>query len=141
MKPKLIKTESLDTSSWCSAEWRSSNSNAPHGPKVITVIIFLSSFRYHIYLKRETFENNVSWAMDFFSPSVPNTPFLYPLKTSQNVTVLSICDTLRDLVPFVQFKKREKHPWRSVNFSKVAGWSLLHRNMQKQLWNNFSPWE
>ena len=32
--------------------------------------------------------------------------------------------TLRDLVPFVQFKKREKHPWRSVNFSKVAGFSL-----------------
>ena len=31
---------------------------------------------------------------------------------------------LRDLVPFVQFKKCEKHPWRSVNFSKVAGFSL-----------------
>ena len=30
---------------------------------------------------------------------------------------LLICDGLRDLVPFVQFKKREKHPWRSVNFS------------------------
>ena len=30
------------------------------------------------------------------------------------------CDALRDLVPFVQFKKREKHPWRSVTFSKVA---------------------
>ena len=30
-------------------------------------------------------------------------------------------DALRDLVPFVQFKKREKHPWRSVTFSKVAG--------------------
>ena len=28
---------------------------------------------------------------------------------------------LRDLVPFVQFKKREKHPSRSVTFSKVAG--------------------
>ena len=27
-----------------------------------------------------------------------------------------VCDALRDLVPFVQFKKREKHPWRSVNF-------------------------
>ena len=27
---------------------------------------------------------------------------------------------LRDLIPFVQFKKRKKHPWRSVNFSKVA---------------------
>ena len=28
---------------------------------------------------------------------------------------------LRDLVPFVQFKKCEKHPWRTVAFSKVAG--------------------
>ena len=27
------------------------------------------------------------------------------------------CGALRDLVPFVQFKKREKHPWRSVNFN------------------------
>ena len=33
-------------------------------------------------------------------------------------------DDLRDLVPFVQFKKREKHPWRSVTFSKVAGFIL-----------------
>ena len=32
-----------------------------------------------------------------------------------------ICDALRDLVPFVQFKKCKKHPRRSVNFSKVAG--------------------
>ena len=31
------------------------------------------------------------------------------------------CDALPNLVPFVQFKKREKHPWRSVTFSKVAG--------------------
>ena len=34
------------------------------------------------------------------------------------------CDALRDLVPFAQFKKRENNPWGSVNFSKVAGWSL-----------------
>ena len=27
---------------------------------------------------------------------------------------------LRDLVPFVQFKKREKYPWGSLTFSKVA---------------------
>ena len=27
-------------------------------------------------------------------------------------------DALRDLVPFAQFKKREKHPWRSATFSK-----------------------
>ena len=25
------------------------------------------------------------------------------------------------MVPFVKFKKREKHPWGSVNFSEVAG--------------------
>ena len=29
------------------------------------------------------------------------------------------CDALRDLVPFAQFKKREKHPWGSFNFSKA----------------------
>ena len=32
-----------------------------------------------------------------------------------------ICGALRDLVPFVKFKKCGKHPWRSVNFSRVAG--------------------
>ena len=32
----------------------------------------------------------------------------------------TICDALRDLVPFVPFKKHEKHPWRSVNFRKIA---------------------
>ena len=34
---------------------------------------------------------------------------------------LLICDVLRDLIPFVQSKKRGKHPWRSVSFYKVAG--------------------
>ena len=33
----------------------------------------------------------------------------------------TLCDVLRDLVPFVQFRKREKRPWKSVTFSKVAG--------------------
>ena len=31
-----------------------------------------------------------------------------------------MCDALRDLIPFARFKKREKHPWKSVTFSKVA---------------------
>ena len=31
------------------------------------------------------------------------------------------CDVLRDLVPFVQFMKREKLPWRSVTFNKDVG--------------------
>ena len=38
-----------------------------------------------------------------------------------------ICDALRDLVSFARFKKREKHPRRSVNFSKVlVKLTLLH---------------
>ena len=43
--------------------------------------------------------------------------------SSKNIFTLKliICDALRDLVPSVQFKKRGKHPWRSVNFSKVTG--------------------
>ena len=39
-------------------------------------------------------------------------------------TKSQICGALRDLVPLVQFTKREKHPWRSIDFSKVAGFSL-----------------
>ena len=31
-----------------------------------------------------------------------------------------ICDALRDLVPLAQIKKCEKHPWKSVTFSKVT---------------------
>ena len=33
---------------------------------------------------------------------------------------LANCDVLRDLVSFVQFKKREKHPWRFVTCSKIT---------------------
>ena len=40
--------------------------------------------------------------------------------TLNNSLCTAICGALRDLVPFAQFKKREKHPWKSVNFSKVA---------------------
>ena len=37
---------------------------------------------------------------------------------------LSMCDALRDFVPYVQFKKREKYLWRSATFSKAAGFSF-----------------
>ena len=38
--------------------------------------------------------------------------------------VVLICDALRGLVRLAQFKKREKHPWISATFSKVAGFTL-----------------
>ena len=39
------------------------------------------------------------------------------------ITVYKVCDAVRDLVLFVQFKKRGKRPWRSAPFSIVAGFS------------------
>ena len=35
------------------------------------------------------------------------------------VIQVAIWDALRDLMPFVQFKKHEKHPERSVTFRKL----------------------
>ena len=31
-----------------------------------------------------------------------------------------ICDALHDLTPFVQFKKREKRPWKSVKSNTAS---------------------
>ena len=36
-------------------------------------------------------------------------------------------DALHDFVPFMQFRKLQKHPWMGVTFSKVAGWSLQRK--------------
>ena len=43
-----------------------------------------------------------------------------------NLEHMMICDALRNLVPFAQSKKREKHPWRSVTSNEVKV-TLLHR--------------
>ena len=39
---------------------------------------------------------------------------------------VNFCDALRDLIPFVQFKKREKHPSRIITFSNA--WKYNNRN-------------
>ena len=39
-------------------------------------------------------------------------------------TLFCIYVMLLDLIPFVQFKKLEKYPWRGVTFSKVADFSM-----------------
>ena len=49
-----------------------------------------------------------------------------PLNAQRSKFLLWICkkgDGLHDFVSFVQFKKHEKQPWRSISFSKVADWS------------------
>ena len=46
-----------------------------------------------------------------------------PEKKAQNgLTGIVFWEALGDLVPFEQFLKSEKQPWRSVTFSKVASW-------------------
>ena len=47
--------------------------------------------------------------------------FQYSTGNNSGVDPENLCDVFRDLVSFVQFKKREKHPRRGVTFSKVAG--------------------
>ena len=43
---------------------------------------------------------------------------------AENDLISHTCGALRNLLALVQFKKREKHPWSGVNFSKVVGFSL-----------------
>ena len=43
-----------------------------------------------------------------------------------NINIILKCDALRDLVPFVQFKKREKHPWKSVNYLLVIKLHIVY---------------
>ena len=50
---------------------------------------------------------------------LPPTVALEAEKMMQKIKVRLQCDALHDLVPFVQFKKREKYPWKGVTFSKV----------------------
>ena len=45
----------------------------------------------------------------------------FPLLANNPEISIPICGALRDLVPCAQFKKHEKHPWRSATFSKVGG--------------------
>ena len=44
--------------------------------------------------------------------------------TNLDSSKVKIWDALRNLVPFVQFKKREKHSWLLVPFRKVTSSSL-----------------
>ena len=41
----------------------------------------------------------------------------YDITTCTRKDSVSACDALRNLVPFIQFGKREKHPWRGFTFS------------------------
>ena len=66
-----------------------------------SIPVLVRSQQYELHLKKNyflTFQN-------IFKKNVCDYIWLYS-------TIIK-CDALRDLVSFVQFKKREKHPWRS----------------------------
>ena len=50
----------------------------------------------------------------FYKNASTKSLYLSGVLTDNCGKTFSTCDALRDLVPFVQFKKREKHPWKSV---------------------------
>ena len=51
-----------------------------------------------------------------------NVSLILVLKFSLSSLVhANICGFLLNFVTFVRFQKREKHPWKSVTFSKIAG--------------------
>ena len=69
-----------------------------------------------------------SFTKDCLRPeSVPLTLDFSLSETIMKKWKFYICDVLLDLVPFVQFKKREKHPWRSITFTKsnASPWVLF----------------
>ena len=92
--PKMVKKVILNLDS----------SNAP-GPDVVPVVVLKNCEpEGHILKSILRFRTKFALAGYFGSKQQMN-----------------ICEVLRDLVPFVQFKKRGKHPWRSVTFIKGGG--------------------
>ena len=50
----------------------------------------------------------------------------------------NICDALRGLVSFVQFKKREKHPWRSVDLAMLQAEACNFTKINTPSWVFFT---
>ena len=71
-------------------------------------------------LKNMLFQPQLKGIARYFSLTIATSKILFYPTTCQTF----IWADLLDLVPFVQFEKREKHPWRSVTFSKIAGFTL-----------------
>ena len=52
--------------------------------------------------------------------------------------MMNVYEAFRDLVPFVQLKKkREKHPWRNVTFSKVEACNFNKSNTPPWMFSLF----
>ena len=83
-----------------------------------------------MHLISNDYRNIIEYATCVVLPAIaakrlmPYPPHASAIKSCDSERFCKVGDTLRDLVPFGQFKKREKHPWRSVNFRLKL--TLLH---------------
>ena len=62
------------------------------------------------------------WARSSFRQTIECVFTMKLVTWHDNIIQVNVC-WIRGLAPFVQFEKREKHQWRSIPFSKVAGFS------------------
>ena len=74
-----------------------------------------------IKIKKNNKKNNTEKILIFFLLGGGHTGSSLKLSNVAEPAPKWKCGALRDLLPFVQFKKREKHSWRSFNFNKVEG--------------------
>ena len=72
--------------------------------------------------------NTTNSLKTILNPKSFRSSFLFLCSLATLTSLLSAIEqNLRDLVPFVQFRKREKHPWRSVTFYCNFTKSNTHR--------------
>ena len=82
-----------------------------------SVFLFLL-FLFLFVVSQEFFHHHIGFQLQFLTSDQ-----YHPPKKTDNLgkqfqwVNLSICHALLDLVPFAQFKKREKYPGRSVTFA------------------------
>ena len=53
----------------------------------------------------------------------------------------NICVALRDLLPFAQYKKHEKHPWRSATFNvtlNILNFYVIPNTLSLSIYSQFS---
>ena len=84
--------------------------------------------RYKNVILCEKKTTTVPWQLLYYTAKFRKIRRNLQKKTQDDINMIRTeinWDALHDLVPFQQFKKREKHPWRRVTFSNVAG---LHHN-------------
>ena len=113
-------TTSLDNTLVCWLYCKALNQNLPLSYHLTFFLTWrhLKEIIFPFFVKKET----VSIQFQRFNSNMIQQYLIIVKKPHWEI--MFSCGTLHDLVPFVQFKKREKHPWRSVTFSKVAGWSF-----------------